>query len=64
VNEPTIALLVMSLLIFAIMIGFFIWAIKSGQFKNVEEAKYQVFRRQEKSTEKKPGNSRKKGDKA
>jgi len=34
----------MTLLVFAIFLGFLIWGIKSGQFKNVEEAKYQLFR--------------------
>jgi len=43
-NEATIAITVMSFLLFAIFLGFFIWAIKSGQLKNVEEAKYHVFR--------------------
>ena len=48
-NEPTIALTVMTLVIFLVFLGFFIWGIKSGQFHNVEEAKYQVFRKQKKS---------------
>ena len=48
-NEPTIALTVMTLVIFLVFLGFFIWGIKSGQFHNVEEAKYQVFRKQQKS---------------
>ncbi len=43
-NEATIAITVMSFLLFAIFLGFFIWAIKSGQLKDVEEAKYHVFR--------------------
>ena len=43
-NEATVAVTVMSFLLFAIFLGFFIWAIKSGQFKDVEEAKYHVFR--------------------
>jgi len=43
-NEATIALIVMTLLIFIIFLGFLIWGWKSGQFKNVEDAKYQVFR--------------------
>jgi nitrogen fixation-related uncharacterized protein len=29
--------------------GFLIWGIRSGQFHNVEEAKYQVFRKQKPS---------------
>jgi cbb3-type cytochrome oxidase maturation protein len=43
-NEATIALLIMSVLIFLILLGFLIWGIKSGQFKKVEEAKYQIFK--------------------
>ena len=43
-NEATIAVTVMSLLLFAIFVGFLVWAIKSGQLKDVEEAKYHVFR--------------------
>ena len=43
-NEATIALTVMTFLIFVIFLGFLIWGIKSGQFKNVEEAKLIPFR--------------------
>jgi len=43
-NEATIAVTIESFLLFAIFLGFFIWAVKSGQFKNAEEAKYHVFR--------------------
>ena len=43
-NEATVAITIMSFLLFAIFLGFFVWAIKSGQFKNVEEAKFHVFR--------------------
>ncbi len=43
-NEATIALIVMSVLIFLILVGFLVWGVKSGQFKNIEEAKYQMFR--------------------
>jgi nitrogen fixation-related uncharacterized protein len=45
-DEATIALTVMTGFIGAVLIGFLIWGIRSGQFHNVEEAKYQVFRRQ------------------
>ena len=43
-NEATIAVTVESFLLFAIFLGFFIWAIRSGQFKDSEEAKFHVFR--------------------
>jgi cbb3-type cytochrome oxidase maturation protein len=44
-DEATIALTVMSLLIMLVFLGFLIWGMKSGQFRNTEEAKYQIFRR-------------------
>ena len=37
-NEATIALTVMTFLIFVVFLAFLIWGIRSGQFKNVEEA--------------------------
>ena len=45
-DEATIALTVMTLAIMAVFLGFLIWGIRSGQFRNIERAKYQVFRRQ------------------
>ena len=39
-NEGTIALTVMTGALLLIFLGLFIWGIKTGQFKNVEEAKY------------------------
>jgi nitrogen fixation-related uncharacterized protein len=32
-----------------VFLGFLVWGLRSGQFHNVEEAKYQVFRRQKPS---------------
>jgi cbb3-type cytochrome oxidase maturation protein len=59
-DAATIALTIMTGAIGLVFLGFLIWALKSGQFHNVEEAKYQVFRKQ-----KPPGgdttNSRRKG---
>ena len=52
-NAATIALTVMTGLIGIIFLGFLIWGIKSGQFHNVEEAKFQVFRKQEATNDKK-----------
>jgi len=43
-NEGSIALTIMSLLILISFLGFLIWGIKSGQFKDVEEAKYNMFK--------------------
>jgi cbb3-type cytochrome oxidase maturation protein len=44
-DEATTALIIMSLLIFIIFLGFLIWGIKSRQFHNIEEAKYQMFKK-------------------
>jgi hypothetical protein len=43
-DESTIALTVMTGLLLISFVGFLIWGIRSGQFKNVEEAKYRIFR--------------------
>ena len=48
-NEATIALTVMTGLLGLSFLGFLVWGIRSGQFHNIEDAKYQLFR------EKKPG---------
>jgi nitrogen fixation-related uncharacterized protein len=42
-NEATVAQTIMTLLILLIFLGFLIWGIKSGQFHNVEDAKYNIF---------------------
>lgn len=42
-----IALAIMTFAILVIFAGFFIWGIKSGQFKNVEEIKYKVVDKEE-----------------
>jgi nitrogen fixation-related uncharacterized protein len=44
-DEATIALVAMSLGIFLVFVGMMVWGVKSGQFKNSEEAKYQIFHR-------------------
>ena len=42
-DEGTIALTVMTGSLLLIFLGLFIWGIKTGQFKNVEEAKYKML---------------------
>jgi nitrogen fixation-related uncharacterized protein len=42
-DEATIAQTILTLAILAIFAGFLIWGIRSGQFKNVEEAKYRML---------------------
>ena len=39
-SEAAIALTVMTFLILVIFLAFLVWGIRTGQFKNVEEAKY------------------------
>ncbi len=46
-NEATIALGAMSLGILVVLAGLLIWGLRSGQFKNTEETKYQIFRQPE-----------------
>jgi cbb3-type cytochrome oxidase maturation protein len=42
-DEATIALTLTSLAIFAIFSGMFIWGLKSGQFRDIEEPKYRML---------------------
>jgi hypothetical protein len=43
-DEGTIALTIMTGLILITFVGLLIWGIRSGQFRNIEDAKYQIFR--------------------
>jgi cbb3-type cytochrome oxidase maturation protein len=49
VDEATLAQTIMSALMLAIFLGFFIWGWRSGQFKDIEEAKFNMM------SDKKPG---------
>jgi cbb3-type cytochrome oxidase maturation protein len=54
-EEYQLAISITTFLIFLIFLGFLIWGIKSGQFKDVEAPKYRMLRRfdlSEKETEK------------
>ena len=51
-DEGTIALTAMSGSLLLIFLGLFIWGIKSGQFKNVEEPKYKILNHEKKSEKK------------
>ncbi len=46
-DEATIALTVMTGLLPVSFLGFLVWGIRSGQFKNVEDAKYRIFHERE-----------------
>jgi cbb3-type cytochrome oxidase maturation protein len=43
-DEASIALLLMSIALFIIFLGFLIWGLKSKQFENMEEPKYQLLK--------------------
>ena len=58
-DEATLAQMILTLSIFSIFIGFFIWGWKSGQFKGIEEAKYQIF---EDNSKKKPSDFNQKNE--
>jgi nitrogen fixation-related uncharacterized protein len=48
-DEATIGLTLVTGAVGLVFLGFLVWGLRSGQFHNVEEAKYQVFRRQKPS---------------
>jgi cbb3-type cytochrome oxidase maturation protein len=55
-DEATIAQTFLTLAILAIFVGFLIWAIKSGQFNNIEDPKYRMLSdKKEKNMEKGEG---------
>jgi cbb3-type cytochrome oxidase maturation protein len=43
-NVALIAQTIMTLLILLIFLGFLIWGIRSGQFRNIEDAKYRILK--------------------
>jgi hypothetical protein len=61
-DEATIALTAMTGLLSLSFLGFLIWGIRSGQFQNVEEAKYQIFRNNRKADNPQPGSQGKDGE--
>lgn len=46
-DEGTIALTIMSLLLGLSFLGLLIWGIKSGEFRNIEEPKYRMLKENE-----------------
>lgn len=42
-SEATVALAVMTGLILLVFAGFLVWGIRSGQFRDVEAAKYRML---------------------
>jgi cbb3-type cytochrome oxidase maturation protein len=42
-TEAALAQIILTILLLIIFLGFFVWGLKSGQFNNIEEAKYHVF---------------------
>lgn len=57
-DEATIAQTVMSLLLLIIFLGFLIWGIRTGQFRNIEEPKYRMLEKDEDVSE----NGKKEGE--
>jgi nitrogen fixation-related uncharacterized protein len=51
-DAATIGLTVVTGVVGLIFLGFLIWGIKTGQFHNVEETKYQVFWKQKQRDDK------------
>lgn len=52
-DPTTLAIVITSFGIFAVFAGMFIWGVKTGQFKDVEEAKYRIFEQEDFEDEKK-----------
>jgi cbb3-type cytochrome oxidase maturation protein len=46
-DEATIALTAMSLVVFLVFVGLLIWGLKSGQFQNIEDPKYRILEENE-----------------
>jgi cbb3-type cytochrome oxidase maturation protein len=42
-NEATLVQAIFTFLILLIFLGFFIWGIRSRQFRDIEEAKYRML---------------------
>jgi len=57
-DEATIAQTVLSLVLFLIFLGFLVWGIRTGQFRNIEEPKYRILENDEDLSE----NEKKKGE--
>lgn len=43
-DEPTLALTITSLSVFAVFVGLFLWGLITGQFKKIEEPKYRMLK--------------------
>ncbi len=50
-NEATFVQTLFTGLILAVFLGFLIWGIRTGQFRNVEEAKYRMLKGDKKDNE-------------
>lgn len=53
-DEATIAQTILTGFIFLIFVAFLIWGIKTGQFHNIEEAKYRMLRHKDPSNQPAP----------
>ncbi len=50
-DQATIALTVLSGSILVVFLSLFIWGLRTGQFKNIEEPKYRMLERRDKSSD-------------
>ena len=57
-DEATIAQTAMSLLLLLVFLGFLVWGIRTGQFRDIEEPKYRMLEKDEKP----PENEKKEGE--
>ncbi len=43
-NDAEVAFAILTLSVLLIFLGFLIWGIYRGQFRDIEEAKYRIFK--------------------
>jgi len=46
-KDSEMAIVIMNVVMILIFLGFLLWGIKSGQFKDIEEAKYSMLGEEE-----------------
>jgi cbb3-type cytochrome oxidase maturation protein len=51
-DGATIAQTAISLILLLVFLGFLVWGIRTGQFRNIEEPKYRMLENDEDSSEK------------
>jgi len=51
--SATLAQALLTLVLLLIFVGFLVWGIRTGQFRNIEEPKYRIFDDKEETGEEK-----------